>query len=186
MTRLDDLLSYDGEEKRSRSRRPPVRWVFILIGVVVVSFLTYEFLRIQDLGTPFALVLTSVAALTALWQILHVLNIRPIPSTLRSNPSIKRQPESIDDGMRRAVTSWYDRLDYAQGEPRQFARMVRPAFVDIIEERIRFAHGVTRATDPELFREIAGPELWTFMTEPIPRRVTPQMIATWVAQMEAL
>ena len=57
---------------------------------------------------------------------------------------------------------------------------------EIIDERVRLMHGVTSENDPEAYREIVGPVLLKFLSEPAPRRVTPNLIATLVAEMETL
>jgi hypothetical protein len=186
MTRLDDLFGYEDAPKRSMSRRPVVRWIGMLVGVFVLSYVIHALLWVHHDGPPFVLVFATVAAFAALRHTLRVLDVQPIPRTLRGNPPVDQRSESADDGMRNAASSWNMRLDYAQDEPRHFERIIRPAFIEIIDERIRLGHGVTREADPERFREIVGPQLWKFMTEPVPRRMTPQMIAAVVAQMEEL
>ncbi len=64
------------------------------------------------------------------------------------------------------VRRWEDRLDLVQGDPGYFDRTVRPVLVGLVDERLRTAHGFTRASDPERARAILGPDLSDFL-EPV-------------------
>jgi hypothetical protein len=187
LTRLDDLLTYDVHPKRSRPRRSGAwRLITPIVVAVVVSVVAQVVLKGMRVGVPFALVFASVAALVALRYTLRALDIQPLPATLRASAPVRRMPRVNSDGMSNAARTWSGRLEFAQDDPGRLNRIVRPALVDIIDERIRLRHGITRASDPERFGQIVGPELWKFMTEPLPQRFTPHMMATLVAQMEAL
>ncbi|HEY1488984.1 MAG TPA: hypothetical protein VGF84_22950 [Micromonosporaceae bacterium] len=186
MTRLDDLLTYDDGARQGRGLGLGTRGALIPIAVVAISLAAWSFSHWLGVGTPFLLIFAVVAALAVVQQVIRVLDIRRIPPTLRDNPPVVETTQPAPDGIRIASRSWNQRLEYAQDDANHFARMIQPAFQEIIDERIRLAHGVTRSNDPDAYRQILGPELSRFLTEPLPRRMTPQMIATLVAQMEAL
>jgi hypothetical protein len=61
------------------------------------------------------------------------------------------------------VRRWEDRLDLVQGDPAFFDRTVRPALATLVDERLRAAHGLTRASDPERAQAILGTRLFDFL-----------------------
>jgi hypothetical protein len=63
---------------------------------------------------------------------------------------------------------------------------VQPAVAGIVDERLRLRHAVNRNADPGRAEELCGRELWTFITVPATRPVSPNELATVVAQLEAL
>ncbi|HEY2794447.1 MAG TPA: hypothetical protein VGJ28_18945 [Micromonosporaceae bacterium] len=186
MTRLDDLLGYDDGLADRRGRRFSVR--FVLVPIVILFFTTcvWALLRALDVGVPYLLILAVAIALAVIQQAIRTLEIRRIPPTLRDNPPIDDQQPHAPDGVRITVRGWNQRLEYAQDDARHFDRLIKPAMREIIDERVRLTHGVTSENDPEAYREILGPTLMKFLSEPAPRRVTPHMIAALVAEMEAL
>jgi hypothetical protein len=186
MTRLDDLLGYDDGDLRRRVDRPVRYAILVGLGVIISAIPIRWVLGVFGLDVPYVLVLGVLAAFAGIRATVRLLHIRPVPSSLRQNPPLERWGADEHDGIHDAVRSWSGRLDYAQDNPRNFPRMIQPALVHIIEERIRLMHGVTRATDPHRFAQLVGPELSALLAGPVSAQVTPQMIATLVARMEAL
>jgi hypothetical protein len=188
VTRLDDLLTYDDHARRSRPRRAgTARKVLIPVVVALtISVVAHLVLNIIRVGVPFALVLATAMAIVALRYTLRALEIQRLPQTLLASAPVRHMAQSKTDGMSEAARSWNNRLEFAHDDSGRLDRLIRPAFVEIIDERVRLGHGITRASDPDLFRQLVGPELWKFMTMPVPRRFSPHMIATLVAQMEEL
>jgi hypothetical protein len=186
-TQLDDLLGYAEEPERVERRRGSGwKTVLTLVVLVLASFVVYRILQSASVGTPYVLILAVMLALVALRRVLTGIKAPALPVTL-NRPPPRRRPETIPgDGIRAVVRSWDNRLDYAHDDQRQLARMIRPAITDIVDERLRLRHGVHRDTDPDRAQEIMGPRLWKFVTGPVPRRMSPQDVATLVAQMEAL
>jgi hypothetical protein len=188
VTRLDDLLTYDDHARRPRRRssgvvRKVLTPVIVAVTISVVAHLVLVGTRV---GVSFALVFATVTALVALRYTLRALDIQKLPQTLLASAPVRHMVQPKTDGMSEAARSWNNRLEFAHDDSGRLDRLIRPAFVDIINERIRLGHGITRGSDPELFRQLVGPELWKFMTMPVPRRFSPHMIATLVAQMEEL
>jgi hypothetical protein len=184
MTRLDDLFAYE-EQEAQRQRRTSNPAVAIPV-IAILSFALTWVLGRFTIGTPLALVLGGSLALYALRYVLATIYAPKLPATLRDAPPRRAEAGSDEDGIRRASRRWEQRLDYAQDDARHLAHLIRPAFADLVNERLRLVHGVTWASDPQRVRALIGPQLWKFLTEPVPRRVTPQEIAILVAQMEAL
>jgi hypothetical protein len=186
VTRLDDFFDYDDQPERQARRAAAWKTVLILVLIVLISFGLYKMLRSFAVGTPYVLILAILLALFGLRRVLTGIRAPVLPATLRQPPPRRRPAPAPGDGIRAEVRHWDTRLDYARDDPRHLNHLIRPAIIDIIDERLRLFHGIDRAADPEQAREIMGPMLWTFITEPVRRRVTPNDLATLVAQMEAL
>ncbi|REF35832.1 hypothetical protein DFJ64_1224 [Thermasporomyces composti] len=70
------------------------------------------------------------------------------------------------------VRRWEQLLELVHGDGEYFRRSVLPAIGDLVDERLRTAHGITRASDPERARDILGHRVWTFLeTGVVPTRV---------------
>jgi hypothetical protein len=186
MTRLDDLLGYDDGLPTRQGRRVTLRMVLVPILVVFLATCFWASMRAVGIDVPYPLLLAVFAALAAVQQTIRMLQIRRIPPTLRDNPPVASDGRAAPDGIRTTVRGWNQRLEYAQDDSRHFDRLIKPAMREIIDERVRLMHGVTSENDPEAYREIVGPVLLKFLSEPAPRRVTPNLIATLVAEMETL
>ncbi len=185
MTRLDDLLGYE-EEDAAPTNRGTGRPAAAIVVILILSGLLWWFFGKLSVHTPYPLILGLLATAYLLRWILTSIKAPKLPLTLRDVPrSARGGPDSVD-GMRDAVRRWDQRLDYARDDPRHMTHLIQPGFTEIVDERLRQAHGISRASDPEAARALCGPRLWKFITEPVPRRVTPQEIADLVSDMEAL
>jgi hypothetical protein len=186
MTRLDDLLAYDDSDGRRRQRPSRsglgVALPLIAIGSIGIWWLLHRF----GIGTPYLLIVASLLAIYGLRYILGTIGAPTLPRTLRDQPPRSPERPADEDGVRLATRTWDQRLDYAQDDARHLTHLIQPSFRDVVDERLRLVHGISRSSDPDRARALIGPQLWKFLTEPVPRRVTPQEIAALVAQMEAL
>jgi hypothetical protein len=185
MSGLDDLLGYE-EDESHQQRRASSNIAVVLPTIGVLSVLIWWVLGRMTVGTPYLLVLGSMLAIYLLRVVLGTIHAPRLPVTLRNTPPRSASAGTNDDGIRQAARRWDQRLDYAHDDARHMAHLIQPAFADVVDERLRLVHGITRASDPARARELIGPQLWKFITQPVPRQVTPQEIATLVAQMEAL
>jgi len=187
MTRLDDLLSYEDKPPSRRRWRLPARIIRTAIFCGIVSALVWEFLRLHGVGVPYVLLLTVIMAGGALYQMLRWLSPPRIPETLRDTQVAPGKEHIRDsDGVFRAVRRWAGRMDWTEDDLARFAQVVQPAIADVVDERLRQRHGIVRSTEPDRARELCGPELWTFITKPVTRRLSPNELAAVVAAMEAL
>jgi hypothetical protein len=144
-----------------------LRWVGVGVSVVVV-----------------AAVLTAVRLL-----VLSVTEARAVPARV----AVVRRPDdaehdydySFDEGdlLRSAVRRWEQRLEWSDGDPDQFARIVRPVLTELVDERLRARHGVTLASNPARAREVLAPPLWQLLSDP--QAPTPRM-QDWPAYVRAL
>ena len=186
---LDDLLRYE-EEPPHREPRPQTGWTWVattaayslaLAGVVVFSA------RALGVGLPFAVVFSLTFALLALHRVVQAVAPGPHaaePERVASweDPEIPSTP----DGAIGPATRWDTRLSWTQSDPDRFARTVLPVLAEIADERLRQRHGVTRASDPARARELLGDPLWTFLSTPVTRSLTPRQLAAIVAHLEAI
>ncbi len=186
MSGLDDLLGYEDDEYRIRSRPSGPKFAAAVPVIIAVSWVTWWVMERFTIGVPFVLVLGAFTVAYVLRIVVRTINPPSLPATLRTTPVRSAPPPTDDDGIRQAARRWDQRLDYAQDDQRHLAHLIAPAFADVVDERLRLVHGVNRATDPEHARALVAPQLWKFITEPVPRQVTPQDIAALVAQMEAI
>jgi hypothetical protein len=187
MSRLDDLLSYEDKPRQRRRRRPSARLIRTLIFAVLASLLLDLILRAKGVGVPYVLMVTVFLAGGAMIELIRWLAPPPVPETLRDT-QIPRPPDRLpdSDGAFRAVRRWASRLEWSDDDLRRFAYIVQPAVAGIVDERLRLRHAVNRNADPGRAEELCGRELWTFITVPATRPVSPNELATVVAQLEAL
>jgi hypothetical protein len=188
MTRLDDLLTYEDEPRRRRSDHGLVYRIGSSVAVCAAgSWAIWLLLRQVRVGAPYIFVLGAVATLIVLRAVLRWVAAVDLPPTLRDVPKPRRAPQEFgNDGMQSAVRRWEARLEWTHKDIRRFASVVQVAFADIVDERLRLSHGISRVSDPARAEQLVGPQLWKFLHEPINRSATPQEIAVLVAQMEAL
>jgi hypothetical protein len=187
VTRLDDLLGYDDSPRGRARRRLPARVTRTVIFCTVASVLSFGLLHSRGVAVPYILLLTVWLAAGAMVQLVRWLSPPPMPETLRDMqpaPAGGRVPDS--DGLYRAVRRWAARLEWTDNDPQRFAMVVQPAVALVVDERLRLHHGIVRAREPDRARALCGPELWKFITVPASRPVSPNELATVVAQMEDL
>lgn len=190
---LDDLLRYEEDEPTPhRQDRPPSRYrwlvrpvVISLIGALAGGFI----LRLLALAVPYTLLFMILLAFQLLHRSLRWVDAKPIPHGLRG-PMLSAEDAGSPpaDGMQLAVARWDTRLSWVrmQHDPHQFARNVQPRLIQLVDERLRLRHGVTRSADPARARAVLGDPLWTFMTTPVRTDVRPADLATLIRQMEEL
>lgn len=111
-------------------------------------------------------------------------SVRPPPvltSPVREDTEIRAY--GVPDRPFADVRRWEERLDLIRGDPDYFQRAVVPVLATAVDERLRIAHGLTRASDPARAREILGPRLWDFLEEGT-RAPSPAELALVVQEME--
>lgn len=189
MTKLDDLLSYD--EDHSRHRRPRrnawPRLVAAVLACALTAFAFQSVLRVFDYTVGFPIAFGLALAVVGLAMLVNRIGAGAIPETLLRTPARRASFDYVsEDGIRDGVKSWQTRLDWTGKDATRFAASVQPALVELVDERLRARHGVSRTSDPERARQLLGPELWKFVNEPVSRRPTARDLAPLVAAMEAL
>ncbi len=91
----------------------------------------------------------------------------------------------FDEGdlLRSAVRRWEQRLEWSDGDPDRFARIVRPIFAELVDERLRARHGVTLESNPERARELLPQPLWQLLSDPA--APTPR-VQDWPVYLQAM
>lgn len=92
----------------------------------------------------------------------------------------------LSDGVSRAVRRWQTRLDWSATEHQRFQRRVPGLLGELVDERLRQHHGLTRATDPARARALCGAVLWSFLHDELTHLPTPREVAALVDTMESL
>jgi hypothetical protein len=186
---LDDLLHYDEEPNpapKAKPRMRPSRVIAAVAGCAVVAWLFLMALRTVGYAAPFVLIFTALLAGITLIVLVREVGARPLPETLRAGLPPHAWGYADDDGMQSAVRHWEMRLDWTGREGNRFASATQPALIEIIDERLRVRHGIDRRIDPGRARELLGPVLYKFVTEPVNRRMSGPELAALATLMEDL
>ncbi len=186
---LDDLLSYDDEAAGpARPRRRPLarRVLGTVAGCMIVAFVLLSFLHSLRFTAPYLLIVAALLTASVLYALVQRVGARPLPDTMKAGPATHALPHADEDGLEAAVRHWELRLDWTGRDGQRFAAATQPAIIEIIDDRLRVRHGVDRRADPKQARELLGPRLWTFVTEPARRRMTGRELSALAAEMEEL
>lgn len=189
-TSLDDLLSTD-----ARGRRLPRRRRLWLLGIlarataiaVAVSGAAYGLgVLLFGVSIPYALALVVVLAI-ALGRDVVVSLQAPLEMAEPVRESGELPNYALPDRPFRQVRRWEARLEWITGDPDRFTNVVMPSLVEIVDERLRLRHGISRVADRERAREIMGPRLWAFVHSMRPDKVpSSRELAVIVKELEEL
>jgi hypothetical protein len=191
---LDELLRYEdsGAELVDVAETRP--WRLRAVGyVLAISAVTYTLTRAGGLAVPFTLILAVVTAGILVRRAVRLVH-EPLwlrAADLVRPPGGRRRIELSgwyegDDGMVAAVRRWDRRLDWGSTDPDRFNHTVPPRIGELVDERLRQRHSLTRTSDPARARALLGEEIWAFLHKPATHVPTPREIAAVVTQMEKL
>ncbi|HEU4347188.1 MAG TPA: hypothetical protein VFR35_05310, partial [Actinoplanes sp.] len=90
------------------------------------------------------------------------------------------------DSLRSAVRGWERRLDWSQSDPDAFARNVSPVLGELIDERLRLHHCITRESDPRRARELVGEPIWQMLSASRRRPSRARDLTAYVETLERL
>ena len=195
-TTLDDLLSA-GDEPEPEAARPATDtlWWWLLKAVlwsVLLALPIWYVARSAGFATPYPLVAMVLLVARVLRALLRWVAPQALPNTL-IRPSAElisadQAEASKRDGLVMATRRWETRLSFSRlhGDRNQFARTVQPKLVELIDERLRLRHGLTRAGDPERARAVLGEPLWHFVTVPVRKNLSLRDVTELITLMEAL
>ena len=196
-TTLDDLLSAGDEEDREpappRSRSNVLCWLFkAVMWSMLFALPIWGLAHGAELAVPYPLVAMLLFEVQLMRALLRWVGPRPLPDSL-IRPSTElvsadQAGASRRDGLELATRRWETRLSFVRlhGDRRQFARTVQPKLVELIDERLRLRHGLSRATDPERARAVLGEPLWAFVTVPVRKNLSVRDLTELISLMEAL
>ncbi|MEV6965640.1 hypothetical protein AB0M47_11025 [Hamadaea sp. NPDC051192] len=181
---IDELLggAYEDEERPQRSGRPVAAYAKAFGAALALTFVGVAALRTAKLDAPAWFIFLVSCAL-----VLVYIAVRQVRPPLPSRAAGRRHlPDSTPDGLRHAVKRWEARLDWCHADASAFNRKVIPALGEIVDERLRQRHGITRESDPARARNIVGEPLWTFLSAPVRRPPAPRELANLIAWMERI
>lgn len=186
-TSLGDLLARDDAY---RSGRPP-RWTTVLIrsaivaafGAGVVYGLT---ILLLEVGVPYLFSFAVFFALLITREL--VTSMQPLPPpAVPIRESDEAQAFELPDRPFVEVRRWENRLDWIIGDPERFTRVVLPAINEVVDERLRFVHSVSRENEPERAKEILGSRVWDFLhPQQAQGSPSPRELANIVKELENL
>ncbi|HEU4421065.1 MAG TPA: hypothetical protein VFR67_00815 [Pilimelia sp.] len=187
---IDDLLGHE-EEPPPAQRRPPgtVAWlVKAVLAAAALAGLIVLGLRALDVGLAYWLAFVGVFGLLALRR--AVVLVAPPPALrARARGTGEESGEyrwGTGDGLRRAVSRWERRLEDGSTDLQRFGRIAQPALAEIVDERLRQRHGLTRASDPARARALVGEQLWAILAAPVRRPMTPKQFEVLVTRLERI
>jgi hypothetical protein len=190
-TSLNELLRHDDETPADR--RPPVGGVVVktVLGAAALAALAELALRVTGLSVPFALAFTGSLALLVLRRLIRLVAAPPPPRAAHARRSSNLDDEAsyhwgAVDGLRSAVSRWESRLEWGHDSGERFSRTVQPRLAEVVDERLRQRHGISRTADPDAARALLGEPLWTFLHRPVGKAPAPRELAAFVARMEEL
>jgi hypothetical protein len=152
-----------------------------VIAIAAGAYAIVKLLPEAHLGAGYSTVLSILAALAALAIVIRLVEAQPTQASLREPPALVAAYPQADDGVQVAVGQWRERLHRAQDPDR-----LRLTITDLVDERLRLAHDVSRAESPQQARELVGPHLWAFLTDQPARPMSPRELAALIARMETL
>jgi hypothetical protein len=183
---IDELLRGAAEDddpgeprRESRTARDLVKWAFAAACLMAVAFFGLSFAK---LTAPLWFLYAVSCAVVAV-----VVAVRRVRPPLPSRAAWRRH--SVDappDGLRGAVKRWETRLEWCYADNGAYNRKVLPLLGEIVDERLRQRHGITRASDPARARKLVGEPLWTFLAGPGRRPPAPRELANLIAWMERI
>jgi hypothetical protein len=174
---IDELLRpSDDEPQRPRLYRFRFGWLLgNAAAIAVLTGLALEVERGLGVRVPLVLVVVGLVALRLVWHVAAEVAAPPLPTRSPAPPGATADDGRYDftgsDALRTAVRRWENRLQPGADATR-FSRNVLPVLAELVDERLRQRHGVTRAGDPGRARALLGEPLWELLADP--RRRAPK------------
>lgn len=190
---IDDLLGprRDAPEPAvRRRRRAGLDWLLrTALAAAGLTAVTVVALAIFGVALPVpSIFAASLALLTLRRLVAAVAPPPPRPVALPRDPAFDDGTYrwGTGDALNSGVHQWERKLAWSKGEPERFARGVHPVLVELVDERLRLRHGVSRSTDPDRARALVGDLLWTFLSAPPNRTPAPRDLVALLAEVEKL
>jgi hypothetical protein len=191
-TLIDDLFTFEEDEEpgplADRSGTGLRWWIKAVFVAAALAAVAVFGLRLFGYTVPVPAVVGVIVALIALRRVTTSL----VPPQLTRNR--RRSAANTEDGtynftdrdaLRTVVGRW-ERLLHRAGSDNGSARAVQRTLADLVDERLRQMHGLTRAGDPERARALLGEQLWAFLATPPTRNLAPRDAAAYIQSLERL
>jgi hypothetical protein len=184
---IDDLLSSptDGAEQPASPPRPrklrALSLVAFAAGWTTLGFVT---LRLKDLTMPLPLLFAVALTFVIVWRLAR--GLKPAHRSRQAGRYQSEDRADTEDGLRLVINRWETLLDWSHSDVARFHRKVHPRLAELVDERLRQRHGISRAADPERARTLLGDPLWTFLTVPARRPPPPRELDVIVNALERL
>ena len=193
---LDDLFAMAEEpaveERVAAAGKPRSRALWIirnLLLIAVATVVTVAVLRSAGVGISVPLVVVAFVAL----RLLLVAVAEVAPPQLPKRGDRRTGADAADpghpsgpDSLRSAVRGWEQRLEWSRSEPDAFSRNVAPVLGELVDERLRLYHGITRDSDPRRARELIGEPVWQMLSGSGRRPPRAGDLAAYVETLERL
>lgn len=188
---IDDLLGSAEEIAAPAARRPRsgLGWLLrTLLAAGGLTAVTVVGLRVFGVGLPVLAIFAGYLALLALRRLVGGVAPPPHPAALPRDPAFDDGTYrwGAEDALGGAVHRWARQIAWARDNPQRFASQAHPLLVELVDERLRQRHGVSRSTDPERARTLLGEPLWTFLATPPKRSPAPRDLVALVAEVEKI
>jgi hypothetical protein len=191
---IDELLAADlgadAPRPPRRQRRVALPWpaATLLLSFAAATGVWLAIRGIGGIAIPFPLLFMVFLAGALLRRAAAAVAGPPLPPALRGHlPAAPREAlESHVDGVFLVVNRWETRLEWGGRDAGRFDHLVRRRIADLVDERLRLRHGLTRGADPARARRLVGEQLWAFLHAPAVRPPTPAEMAALVARVEAI
>jgi len=189
-TSLDDLLQHEEELPRAERTETIGLWLakHTLVSALFAGMI-WGFARLAGIGLSYLALTAGLLALFGLRRVVR--EVTPPESMASARSSIADYNEAhlqwpTVDGLYAASAPWDNRLSWTQRDAERFDAQIRPMLGDLVDERLRQRHGLTRRSDPARAQALLGNPLWTFLTTPVTRSPTPKQVAAVIQRMEEL
>ncbi len=180
---LDDLFSSASRPEPPVRKRKRPRVLLLVAQAVALAAVVFYGLRLASLTASIFVLLAG--ALTIVFGLDMVKALRPPPRARHAGRFHEERP-TVNDGLNSAVNRWDVMLDWCHTDVDRFNRRVLPRLGELVDERLRQRHGLTRASDPQSARRILGDPLWTYVTMPSRRQPSPRDLELIVTALEKL
>ncbi|MEU7907857.1 hypothetical protein [Actinoplanes sp. NPDC049118] len=186
-SRADEVVAEEPGEivEKPRSR---AGWIFRNAALIAVAtVVTVAGLRSRGISVSVLLIVAAFVSLRLL--MLAVSEVAPPALPRRVAARAERNAGNGwagTDTLRVAVRRWEQLLDWSQNDAEKFSRNVLPVLAELVDERLRLKHGITRSSDPRRARELLGEQLCGFLDEPNRRRPKARELAAYVDALERI
>lgn len=189
---LDDLFGTVEGQPAAFAGSGNARW---LLGraflSVAVGAVIYGGLMFLEYVVPYPLIVVTVFTAALVKHLLSGLGIRRLPRQLtgqglRAVVTGRRPYPEADDGIAIAVGQWQSKLVSSGRGRGKLPRQTVSDLRDLVDERLRQRHGVTRDTDPVRAQEMMGEHLWRMLHATRGSSPTQEDVALAVQRIEEL